>query len=211
MRARLAECCSSPRFQHRMFAPSHAFRPCGGMKRMSCGSENRSNLKKAFRDLLQTEEGQRFREMFSDYVSSRSMGAEDSIESAVPKKNSNVTRIAVPYENGMVRPSFGGVRKFKIYDVADQKVVAEKIIDNGEIVHADLVRFLASNETDIVICQNIGFNGYNFFLKNNIKIYVGAKGEADQAVQAFLDGTLDLSAEPSGCGNNCKNSDNTLG
>ena len=177
------------------------------MGRLLCGSEDRGPLGKAFSDLLQTEEGKRFREMFCESIRPQRMCTDPPAESGLPKKGANTTRIAVPYENGTIRPSFGGVQEFKIYDVADKKIVAEKVIDNGRTIHADLVCFLASNETDVVICQNIGSNGYDFFLKNHIKIYIGASGPADQAVQSFLDGTLDLSAEPSGCGNGCGSSD----
>ncbi len=210
------------------FRPHRMWYPCRGVGRTVFNVEERSQLRNAFFELLHSEEGRKFCEVIDKIREQRvkkscadeeTWGCEKrramcphyKADSAPQEKPEGSTRIAVPYEDGNIRQSFGGVQEFKIYDVADKKMVSEKIIDNGGAVHADLVHFLVSQGVDVVICDNIGSNGYDFFLKNNIKIYVGAKGGADQAVQAYLDGTLDLSKEPAGCGNGCGNSDNYLG
>ncbi|SDP42330.1 DNA-binding transcriptional regulator, MerR family [Eubacterium maltosivorans] len=124
------------------------------------------------------------------------------------KKEENKIRIAVPYDNGNIFPAFGAVQNFKLYDVENQKIVSEKIIDNGGAAHWHLVHYLAEQGVTVVLCENIGSNGYNTFMKNKIEIYCGIHGNADEAVKAFLEGTLDLSIEPTGCVHDCDSEDN---
>lgn len=61
-------------------------------------------------------------------------------------------KIAVTFENGNVFQHFGHTEKFKIYDVSDNKVVNESIVDTNGSGHGALAGFLKENSVDTLIC-----------------------------------------------------------
>ena len=65
-------------------------------------------------------------------------------------------KIAVTFENGNVFQHFGHTEKFKIYDVSDNKVVNESIVDTNGSGHGALAGFLKENSVDTLICGGIG-------------------------------------------------------
>ena len=90
-------------------------------------------------------------------------------------------RIAVTYENGQIFQHFGRTEQFKLYDVADGKIINEQVVGTMGAGHGALAGFLKNAQADVLICGGIG---------GGITLYGGNSGSADEAVQAFLAHTL---------------------
>ncbi len=99
-------------------------------------------------------------------------------------------RIAVTYENGQIFQHFGHTEMFKIYDIADNKIVGEKLAPTMGSGHGALAGFLTMNSVDILICGGIGGGAQNALAQAGIKLYGGVSGSADEAVKAYLAGSL---------------------
>lgn len=99
-------------------------------------------------------------------------------------------RIAVTYENENVFQHFGHTEKFKIYDVTNDKIVETQILDTLGNGHGALADFLVNNKVEILICGGIGGGAQTALADVGIKLYGGVSGNADNAVQSLLDGSL---------------------
>lgn len=106
------------------------------------------------------------------------------------KKGNNIMRIAATYENGMIFQHFGHTSQFKIYEVEDNKIVSEKIVETLGSGHGALAGFLSSCEVDVLICGGIGGGAQNALAQAGIKLYGGVSGNADDAVADFIAGNL---------------------
>ena len=99
-------------------------------------------------------------------------------------------RIAVTYENGQIFQHFGHTEQFKIYDIADNKIVGEKIVPTLGSGHGALAGFLTMNSVDVLICGGIGGGAQTALAQAGINLFGGVNGSADMAVNAYLAGTL---------------------
>ena len=99
-------------------------------------------------------------------------------------------KIAVTYENGMVFQHFGHTETFKIYDIADGKVVSAEVVDTNGSGHGALAGFLVAHGVDTLICGGIGGGAQNALAQAGIRLFGGVSGNADEAVNALLAGNL---------------------
>ncbi len=99
-------------------------------------------------------------------------------------------RIAVTYENGGIFQHFGHTEKFKIYDIENKMIAGSQILDTMGSGHGALADFLVQNNVDTLICGGIGGGAQTALASAGIKLYGGVSGNADNAVQALLDGSL---------------------
>lgn len=104
-------------------------------------------------------------------------------------------RIAVTYDNGEIFQHFGHTEQFKLYDVEDGKVVDSQVVDTNGQGHGALGGFLAQAGADVLICGGIGGGAQTALREAGIKLYGGASGDADEAVQAYLAGDLNYDPE----------------
>lgn len=107
------------------------------------------------------------------------------------KKGEDLMRIAVTYENGQIFQHFGHTEQFKLYDVAEGKIVSSQIVDTNGSGHGALAGILNALNADVLICGGIGGGAQTALAAANVKVYGGASGSADEAVAAFIAGTLD--------------------
>lgn len=114
---------------------------------------------------------------------------EASIISLSPKGASSM-RIAVTYENGMIYQHFGHTSQFKVYDIENDTIVKEQIVDTMGQGHGALAGFLFNNDVDALICGGIGGGAQMALKEAGIKLYGGASGNADEAVKALMNGNL---------------------
>ncbi len=131
------------------------------------------------------------------------------IKLSIKEKGNKTMRIAVTYEDGNVFGHFGRTEQFKIYDVEEGRVVDSQIIGtNGEGCGA-LAGILNIAQVDALICGGIGGGAQMALQEAGIRLYAGASGSADAAVDAFITGELDASGEANcehhehGNGNSC--------
>ena len=99
-------------------------------------------------------------------------------------------RIAVTYENGQIFQHFGHTQEFKVYDIEDGKIVASKVVDTNGNGHGALASVLHALNAEVLICGGIGGGAQAALTAAGIKWYGGVSGDADQAVEALLAGTL---------------------
>ena len=134
------------------------------------------------------------------------------------EKGERIMRIAVTYENGQVFQHFGHTEQFKVYDVADGKVVSSQVVDTMGSGHGALAGFLTACQADALICGGIGGGAQMALAEAGIRLYAGIQGDADQAVAALLNGSLSYGTEANcdhhghdhggecgdhGCGHSC--------
>lgn len=110
-------------------------------------------------------------------------------------------KIAVTYDNGDVFQHFGHSENFKIYDVDAGKVISSKIISTNGSGHDALANLLDDENIDVLICGGIGMGAQMALTDRGIELCSGALGDADLAVEAYLNGTLESS------GVNCNHHD----
>ena len=99
-------------------------------------------------------------------------------------------RIAVTYENGNIFQHFGHTEQFKVYDVQDGKIVAAQVVDTNGSGHGALAGVLTALNADVLICGGIGGGAQMALAAAGIQLFGGVSGNADEAVQAFIEGRL---------------------
>ena len=99
-------------------------------------------------------------------------------------------KIAVTYEDGQIFQHFGHTAQFKIYDVADGRVISAQVVGTGGNGHGALAGFLMQQGVTALICGGIGGGAQTVLANAGITLYGGVSGNADEAVKALLDGTL---------------------
>lgn len=108
----------------------------------------------------------------------------------IQKKGEKAMRIAVTYENGKVFQHFGHTEEFKFYDVEDDRITETQVVNTNGQGHGALAGFLTSAGVNILVCGGIGGGAQNALSEAGIQLFGGVTGDADQAVQDYLDGKL---------------------
>ena len=126
---------------------------------------------------------------------SQELPTADRFNSSLPKSNLQnegdiIMKIAVTYENGEIFQHFGHTETFKIYDIADGKVVSAEVVDTNGSGHGALAGFLVAHGVDTLICGGIGGGAQNALAQAGIRLFGGVSGNADEAVNALLAGNL---------------------
>ena len=99
-------------------------------------------------------------------------------------------RIAVTTENGEIYQHFGKTQCFTLYTIEDGKVADKKLLDTSDSGHSALAGVLKQAGAELLICGGIGAGARLALEEAGIRLYPGAAGSADEAVHAFLAGTL---------------------
>ena len=105
-------------------------------------------------------------------------------------KGEHIMRIAVTYENGEIFQHFGRTEQFKLYDVENGAVAAAEIVGTNGSGHGALAGFLKDRGVDALICGGIGGGAQAAMNAAGITFYGCVSGNADEAVQKLLAGTL---------------------
>ena len=115
-------------------------------------------------------------------------------------------KIAMPCEDNQIFQHFGSAEHFKVYEVADGKVVAASTARTDGNGHGALAGFLREMGVDTLICGGIGGGAKSMLSEAGIELYGGVSGDADKAVEDFLNGKLQFHPEVS-----CTNHENEHG
>ncbi len=103
-------------------------------------------------------------------------------------------KIAITYENGQIFQHFGHTECFKVYDVADGRVQSAQVVGTNGTGHGALAGLLRLQGVDTLICGGIGGGAQMALAEAGIRLFGGVSGDADQAVEALLNGTLEYNA-----------------
>ena len=99
-------------------------------------------------------------------------------------------KIAVTYENGEIFQHFGHTAEFKIYEIEAGEIISEEVVATNGSGHGALSGMLKKLNVNILICGGIGGGAQMALMEANIKLLGGVKGNADDAVKAYLNNTL---------------------
>ena len=113
-----------------------------------------------------------------------------AIGQTIMEKGMDRMRIAVTYENGEIFQHFGHTEQFKLYDVAEGRIISEQIVPTNGSGHGALAGFLQAAKVDALICGGIGMGAQMALQDAGIRLYGGVQGSADAAAKALAEGTL---------------------
>lgn len=99
-------------------------------------------------------------------------------------------KLAITYDNGQVFQHFGKTQQFKIYDIQEGKVGPSLVTGTGGQGHGALAGLLRALGISVLICGGIGPGAQEALKSLDITVIPGITGDADQAVQDFVDGKL---------------------
>ncbi len=94
------------------------------------------------------------------------------------------------YADNNVFGHFGKCEVFKVYEIADGKVASKISVPTNGQGHSQLTGFLKGIGADVVICSGMGQGAYSMLTEGGLKVVRGAKGDIDEAVNAYLNGSL---------------------
>lgn len=99
-------------------------------------------------------------------------------------------KIAVTYENGEIFGHFGHTKQFKVYETENGKIISSKVVGTNGSGHGALAGMLSSLDIDVLICGGIGGGAQMALAQAGIKLFGGVQGDADKAVEAYLNDAL---------------------
>ena len=109
-------------------------------------------------------------------------------------------KIAVNYENGQIFQHFGQTRTFKVYTIENNTITATELLPGAPEGHHALGRQLIALKPEVVICGSLGIPMLEMLQGAGIKVCGNVAGSADEAVRAYLNGTLAYSTNAHACG-----------
>lgn len=98
--------------------------------------------------------------------------------------------LAVTYEDGQIFQHFGKTENFKVYEIQNGEILKSEVVSSNGQGHGALAGVLQGYGVDALICGGIGGGAQVALAENGIKVYGGVAGDCDDAVAAFLNGTL---------------------
>ena len=123
--------------------------------------------------------------------------------------------VAVTHDNGNVGQHFGHSKEFKLYEIENGSIVDSAVISNyGEGGHEASCMLMEDYNVAVVICNNIGEAAIDGLQNMSVSVIPNIEGTCDDAVEAFLGGSLTLQAMgdvlPS-CAAGCGGCDSAVG
>ncbi len=107
--------------------------------------------------------------------------------------------IAVTYdvETGNVGAHFGHAENFKLYEVENGRILDSAVVQPFGQGHDAVVSTMLDYSVSLVICQGIGDGAMQGLAQAGIAVCPNIEGAADDAIEAFMQGSLQLSEAPS--------------
>ncbi len=117
-------------------------------------------------------------------------------------------KIAIPCEDGQIMQHFGHAKTFTIYTIEDIRPIEKETVTFDDTDHEKVANGLKSCGVDLVICGNIGAGAHAAIDNAHMLLVSGVSGNADEAVDSFLQGNLELmtggsGSSADGCGAGC--------
>ncbi len=99
-------------------------------------------------------------------------------------------KIAVASDKSMVTEHFGHCENFNIFETADGEIIGKISVDNPGHRPGFLPNFLNDLGVEVIISGGMGGGAIEIFNNRCIEVVVGASGDAEEAVKAYLAGEL---------------------
>lgn len=98
--------------------------------------------------------------------------------------------IAIASEGNVVSGHFGHCEGFTVYKVEGVEIVGKEFIENPGHRPGFLPPFLASKGINVIIAGGMGATAQELFVENGIEVVVGAQGEIETTINAYIEGVL---------------------
>lgn len=99
-------------------------------------------------------------------------------------------RLAIARTGNDTAQHFGHCDNFVIFDLEDQKVISQNILDNPGHSPGILPPFLAQHGINVVIAGGMGQKARDLFAAHHIETITGLAGSIEQILEAYLNNTL---------------------
>lgn len=99
-------------------------------------------------------------------------------------------KIATTYNNGSIEQHFGQTQEFKIYTIENGQITNAEVKSTQGFAHGTLVNLLTINEVNTLICGGLGGGARTAMAQAGIQLLPGVSGNADDAVKAFINNSL---------------------
>ena len=120
----------------------------------------------------------------------RQSSTETAVSSLAVKQKKGVLRLAVTCEDGQIAPHFGRAHTFQLLDIQDGEIICQETICCRDTPAGSLPGILKAAEVDVLICASIGPGARLSLSGAGISLLAGAHGAVEEAVAAYLAGTL---------------------
>lgn len=104
-------------------------------------------------------------------------------------------KIAVACEENSVTEHFGHCESFLIFNVENNSIVSKQLVSNPGHRPGFLPVFLHEKGVNVIISGGMGSGAVEIFNEKGIKVITGACGDAQTAVEKYLNGSLSYSGE----------------
>jgi len=104
-------------------------------------------------------------------------------------------RLAIARTGNEASQHFGHCDNFMIYDIEDNKIVNQSILQNPGHVPGALPPFLHEHGVKVVIAGGMGERAREIFTANDIQTITGLNGSVEEVLNAYLSNTLEASNE----------------
>lgn len=109
-------------------------------------------------------------------------------------------KIAVTYKDGAIFNHFGHCPDFKFYNISDGQVASVELVNIEPKGQIEVAKFLGAQGVTHLICGGLGTDARATLEQLNIYYFPKVKLSADDAVDAFLNDSLEYSLERGCCG-----------
>jgi len=99
-------------------------------------------------------------------------------------------KIAVASEGKMVTGHFGHCEGFAIFETENKQITGSEFIPNPGHKPGFLPNFLNDKGVKVIISGGMGGGAVDIFNEKGIEVVTGASGDAEAAVNGYLQGTL---------------------
>lgn len=98
--------------------------------------------------------------------------------------------LAIAADHEQVAAHFGRCERYVLYDIKDGQATSMKTIKTPRHEKDLMPKLLRENDVDALICGGIGRRAKNHLDRDGITCYSGLKGTLDEALKAYVEGTL---------------------
>lgn len=100
-------------------------------------------------------------------------------------------RIAVPYDRGSIDRHFGHCANMVVFDTDDEKILGKMTFPCQGSGHEYMSSLLKKLKVEVVLAGHMGKHAIIALREANIRSYMGLSGSPENAVIAFLEGSLE--------------------
>lgn len=99
-------------------------------------------------------------------------------------------KIAVASDKGMVSGHFGYCESFNVFETENNKIIKSESVPNPGHKPGFLPNFLNDQGVKVIISGGMGASAVAIFNEKGIEVITGAEGNAEAAVNSYLQGSL---------------------